>query len=186
MIRTGTRGLIFRISVSASIPSMSVMRISIRMTSKASFSTARTASVPSEASATAYPSALKTARSMIRWLSSSSTTRILRFSSMSVPRIHVAVHRQFDQERCSLALSALHADLPPVAFDDLVDNRQPQTGAFTLPAKKGLKNLIEVLRRDAGPGIGDGRQDGGRRAVSAQSEADLPPSLHRFDRIQKE
>jgi hypothetical protein len=85
VIRTGIGGLILRISVSASIPSMAAMRISRRIRSKGSCSTAFTASRPSAASATLYPSSLKTACSMIRWLSSSSTTKIRGFSLIPAP-----------------------------------------------------------------------------------------------------
>ena len=76
MITTGMAGLRAWMRLSASMPSMVVMRTSMRMTSQGPCSTAATAVEPSSASSASQPHSANSDRSMKRCTRSSSTMRI--------------------------------------------------------------------------------------------------------------
>ena len=62
----------------------------------------------------------------------------------------------------------------------------PRPVPFLLPAEERLKDLLQVVRRDAGPRIGNGDLDGRRRTAPAKADADLPSRLHGFEGVEKD
>src|SRR5689334_11378625 len=94
---------------------------------------------------------------------SSSTTRIFSRAMRLLP----GLRRQLDRERRALARLRRDADAAAVRLDNVLHHRQPEAGALDRAVERVLRpvELVEdallIGRRDAGPVVRDGHEDGG-------------------------
>ena len=58
-------------------------------------------------------------------------------------------------EAGAFSYRACHINIPTVFGNNLMGNKEPQTGASILGGKKGIKDLLFVFRGDAAPGHED-------------------------------